>query len=119
MQMTSHSLDKSELDHYLQISKFEKFILRELDQTLLISHLGSCLMPVNFRILLVYTTYHYRYLEVQTASISRCVTPQHKVQVRDPCPQPPPPPPPKPKDDSAFWGAMAVVFVAAGFAVLA
>ncbi|XP_034837113.1 MICOS complex subunit Mic60-like [Maniola hyperantus] len=61
----------------------------------------------------------YRYLEAQTACVSRYVTPQNKVQVRDPCPPPPPPPPPKPKDDSAFWGAMAVVFVAAGFVVIA
>ncbi|XP_045780373.1 MICOS complex subunit Mic60-like [Maniola jurtina] len=61
----------------------------------------------------------YRYLEVRTASVSRCMTSQNKVQVRDPCPPPPPPPPPKPKDDSAFWAAMAVVFVAGGFVVIA
>ncbi|XP_050357349.1 MICOS complex subunit Mic60-like [Nymphalis io] len=43
----------------------------------------------------------------------------YRVQVREPCPPKPPPPPPKPKDDTAFWGALTVIFVAAAFAVIA
>ncbi|XP_047512577.1 MICOS complex subunit Mic60-like [Pieris napi] len=44
---------------------------------------------------------------------------KYKPQERETCPPPPPPPPPKQKDDSAFWGTLAVIFVAAGFAVIA
>ncbi|XP_022123248.2 MICOS complex subunit Mic60-like [Pieris rapae] len=44
---------------------------------------------------------------------------KYKPQERETCPTPPAPPPPKPKDDSAFWGTLALVFVAAGFAVIA
>ncbi|XP_045506368.1 MICOS complex subunit Mic60-like [Colias croceus] len=44
---------------------------------------------------------------------------KYSPQERATCPKPPPPPPPKAKDDSMFWGAIAVVFLAAGFAVIA
>ncbi|XP_038219770.1 MICOS complex subunit Mic60-like [Zerene cesonia] len=44
---------------------------------------------------------------------------KYSPQERETCPKPPPPPPPKAKDDSVFWGAIAVVFLAAGFAVIA
>ncbi|CAG9569441.1 unnamed protein product [Danaus chrysippus] len=56
---------------------------------------------------------------LQGAKLSRCPVNNYKVQVRDPCPPKPPPPPPKPKDDTAFWGAMTVVFLAAGFGFIA
>ncbi|CAH2097056.1 unnamed protein product [Euphydryas editha] len=56
---------------------------------------------------------------IQIAEICQYPPSKYKVQVRDPCPPKLPPPPPKPKDDSAFWGAMTVVFLAAGFAVIA
>ncbi|XP_045455319.1 MICOS complex subunit Mic60-like [Melitaea cinxia] len=56
---------------------------------------------------------------IQVAEICQYPPLQCKVQVREPCPPKLPPPPPKPKDDSAFWGAMTVVFLAAGFAVIA
>ncbi|OWR42661.1 putative mitochondrial inner membrane protein isoform 1, partial [Danaus plexippus plexippus] len=60
-----------------------------------------------------------RHTNLQRARISRCPVNSYKVQVRDTCPPKPPPPPPKPKDDTAFWGAMTVVFLAAGFAFIA
>ncbi|CAH0721099.1 unnamed protein product, partial [Brenthis ino] len=53
------------------------------------------------------------------ASLHQYSPSQYKVQVREKCPQKPTPPPPKPKDDSAFWGAMAVLFLAGGFVVIA
>lgn len=63
--------------------------------------------------------FQQRHTNLQRARISRCPVNSYKVQVRDTCPPKPPPPPPKPKDDTAFWGAMTVVFLAAGFAFIA
>ncbi|CAK1541137.1 unnamed protein product [Leptosia nina] len=56
-------------------------------------------------------------IDIQLAHLSRLQ--KYKPQERETCPPPPLPPPPKPKDDSAFWGTLAVIFAAAGFAVIA
>ncbi|XP_052744861.1 MICOS complex subunit Mic60-like [Bicyclus anynana] len=61
----------------------------------------------------------HRLSQVQSASVPRYEGRRYETKVRDTCPPPPPPPPPAPKDDSTFWGAMAVLFTAAGFAVIA
>ncbi|XP_046972875.1 MICOS complex subunit Mic60-like [Vanessa cardui] len=58
-------------------------------------------------------------VEIQVLKICQYPRTQYKVQVREPCPPKPPPPPPKPKDDTAFWGALTVIFIAGAFAVIA
>ncbi|XP_050685144.1 MICOS complex subunit Mic60-like isoform X2 [Leptidea sinapis] len=55
-------------------------------------------------------------VQIQLASLSRL---KYTPQERETCPPPPALPPPKPKDDTAIWGALTVLFLAGGFAVIA
>ncbi|KAL0811330.1 hypothetical protein ABMA28_009743 [Loxostege sticticalis] len=59
--------------------------------------------------------------EFQLKSVHRCapLLKYAKATERDTCPEPPPPPPPPPKDDRMFWGALAMVLMAGGFAFYA
>ncbi|XP_026728939.1 MICOS complex subunit Mic60-like [Trichoplusia ni] len=73
-------------------------------------------------ILTVRTLFYRRHpSDFQIASISRFPTSfkYKNPREREPCPLPPPPPPPPPKDDSLFWGAVTILFLAGGLCVYA